>query len=160
MYAFTFSRPTTVRQAANVLAKDEDAKLLAGGHTLLPTMKLRLAHPTQIVENRALRPRAGADKPPPPEHCDERPRLFPASAPAGQAERCRPGSGGPPKGASSAPGFQCPKAWRPTTFWPFPLSTRSWWWSWPGVSGSDGGRTCWRWVNSDPATFCTYLLHS
>src|ERR1700688_2532690 len=50
MYAFTFSRPTTVRQAANILAKDEDAKLLAGGHTLLPTMKLRLAKPSQIVE--------------------------------------------------------------------------------------------------------------
>ena len=30
MYAFTFTRPTTVRQAANILAKDEDAKLLAG----------------------------------------------------------------------------------------------------------------------------------
>ena len=50
MYAFTFTRPTTVRQAANILAKDEDAKLLAGGHTLLPTMKLRLAKPSQIVE--------------------------------------------------------------------------------------------------------------
>ena len=34
MYAFTFTRPTTVRQAANILAKDEDAKLLAGGETL------------------------------------------------------------------------------------------------------------------------------
>jgi aerobic carbon-monoxide dehydrogenase medium subunit len=50
MYAFTFSRPQTVRQAANILTKDEEAKLLAGGHTLLPTMKLRLAHPSQIVE--------------------------------------------------------------------------------------------------------------
>src|SRR5580704_1864709 len=50
MYAFTFTRPTTVRQAANILAKDEDAILLAGGHTLLPTMKLRLAKPSQIVE--------------------------------------------------------------------------------------------------------------
>src|SRR6202161_2020119 len=50
MYAFTFNQPRTVRQAANILAKDEDAKLLAGGHTLLPTMKLRLAKPSQIVE--------------------------------------------------------------------------------------------------------------
>src|ERR1700723_3368984 len=50
MYAFTFNQPRTVRQAANILAKDEDAKLLAGGHTLLPTMKLRLAHPSQIVD--------------------------------------------------------------------------------------------------------------
>ena len=47
MYAFTFHRPQTVRQAAGLLAKNEDAKLLAGGQTLLPTMKLRLAGPKQ-----------------------------------------------------------------------------------------------------------------
>ncbi|HLH93600.1 MAG TPA: xanthine dehydrogenase family protein subunit M [Xanthobacteraceae bacterium] len=50
MYAFTFHRPTTVRQAASLLAKHEEAKLLAGGHTLIPTMKLRLAGPPQIVD--------------------------------------------------------------------------------------------------------------
>jgi carbon-monoxide dehydrogenase medium subunit len=50
MYAFTFHRPQTVRQAANLLAKNEDAKLLAGGQTLLPTMKLRLASPPQILD--------------------------------------------------------------------------------------------------------------
>src|ERR1700683_2877421 len=50
MYAFTFHRPQTVRQAAGLLGKNEDAKLLAGGHTLLPTMKLRLAGPPQIVD--------------------------------------------------------------------------------------------------------------
>jgi aerobic carbon-monoxide dehydrogenase medium subunit len=50
MYAFTFHRPQTVRQAANMLAKNEEAKLLAGGHTLLPTMKLRLAGPPQIID--------------------------------------------------------------------------------------------------------------
>ena len=43
MYAFKFHRPTTVRQAAGLLARQEEAKLLAGGHTLIPTMKLRLA---------------------------------------------------------------------------------------------------------------------
>ena len=47
MYAFTFHRPQTVRQAASLLGKNEDAKLLAGGQTLLPTMKLRLAGPPQ-----------------------------------------------------------------------------------------------------------------
>jgi aerobic carbon-monoxide dehydrogenase medium subunit len=50
MYAFTYHRPTTVRQAANLLAKNEDAKVLAGGHTLIPTMKLRLASPSQLVD--------------------------------------------------------------------------------------------------------------
>ena len=33
MYAFTFHRPTTVRQAAGLLTKHDDAKVLAGGHT-------------------------------------------------------------------------------------------------------------------------------
>jgi len=50
MYAFTFHRPQTVRQAAGLLAKNEEAKLLAGGQTLLPTMKLRLAGPPQILD--------------------------------------------------------------------------------------------------------------
>ena len=50
MYAFKFLRPETVRQAASLLAKNEDAKLLAGGHTLIPTMKLRLASPTHLVD--------------------------------------------------------------------------------------------------------------
>jgi carbon-monoxide dehydrogenase medium subunit len=50
MYAFTFHRPQTVRQAAGLLTKNGDAKLLAGGQTLLPTMKLRLAGPPQIID--------------------------------------------------------------------------------------------------------------
>jgi aerobic carbon-monoxide dehydrogenase medium subunit len=50
MYAFKFHRPTTVRQAAGLLGKHEEAKLLAGGHTLIPTMKLRLAGPPHLVD--------------------------------------------------------------------------------------------------------------
>jgi carbon-monoxide dehydrogenase medium subunit len=50
MYAFTFHRPTTARQAAGLLAKKEEAKLLAGGHTLLPTMKQRLAQPGALID--------------------------------------------------------------------------------------------------------------
>jgi len=50
MYAFTQHRPGTVRQAAGLLAKQEEAKLLAGGHTLIPTMKLRLAGPKHLVD--------------------------------------------------------------------------------------------------------------
>jgi aerobic carbon-monoxide dehydrogenase medium subunit len=50
MYSFTYHRPATVRQAANLLAKNEDAKLLAGGHSLIPVMKLRLARPTAIID--------------------------------------------------------------------------------------------------------------
>jgi carbon-monoxide dehydrogenase medium subunit len=50
MYEFSPHRPTTVRQAANLLAKQEEAKLLAGGHTLIPTMKLRLAAPKHLID--------------------------------------------------------------------------------------------------------------
>ena len=50
MYAFTFHRPETLRQAVSLLSKNADAKLLAGGHTLLPTMKLRLAGPPQLID--------------------------------------------------------------------------------------------------------------
>jgi carbon-monoxide dehydrogenase medium subunit len=50
MYSFTFERPETLRQAVNLLSKNADAKLLAGGHTLLPTMKLRLAGPPMLID--------------------------------------------------------------------------------------------------------------
>lgn len=45
MYEFKYHRPGTVRQAANLLVKNEDAKVIAGGHTLIPVMKQRLASP-------------------------------------------------------------------------------------------------------------------
>jgi aerobic carbon-monoxide dehydrogenase medium subunit len=61
MYAFTFQRPTTVRQAAGLLAKNAEAKLLAGGHTLIPTMKLRLAGPPQIIDMSKIEGLAGIE---------------------------------------------------------------------------------------------------
>jgi carbon-monoxide dehydrogenase medium subunit len=62
MYAFTYHRPQTVRQAANMLAKNGDAKLLAGGQTLLPTMKLRLAAPPQILDMWAIEGLSGIEQ--------------------------------------------------------------------------------------------------
>jgi carbon-monoxide dehydrogenase medium subunit len=50
MYNFTFHRPGTVRQAANLLAKNPEAKLLAGGHSLIPVMKQRLAQPSALID--------------------------------------------------------------------------------------------------------------
>src|SRR6476469_2390483 len=50
MYEFKYHRPATVRQAANLLLKNEDAKVIAGGHTLLPVMKQRLASPPHLVD--------------------------------------------------------------------------------------------------------------
>jgi aerobic carbon-monoxide dehydrogenase medium subunit len=50
MYAFTYHRASGLRQAANMLEKLEEPKLLAGGQSLLPTMKLRLAAPKNIID--------------------------------------------------------------------------------------------------------------
>ena len=50
MYEFKYHRPATVRQAANLLIKNGDAKVIAGGHTLLPVMKQRLASPPHLVD--------------------------------------------------------------------------------------------------------------
>src|SRR5882724_11833906 len=50
MYAFNYQKVKTVADAAKVLAKDGDAKLLAGGQSLIAAMKLRLAHPSELVD--------------------------------------------------------------------------------------------------------------
>ncbi|HXZ18129.1 MAG TPA: xanthine dehydrogenase family protein subunit M [Roseiarcus sp.] len=51
MYAFEYHRPNTLSGALAALAQS-DAKALAGGQTLLPIMKQRLAQPPTIVELR------------------------------------------------------------------------------------------------------------
>lgn len=50
MYAFSYRRPASIEEAASLLGSHEDAKLLAGGQTLLPTMKQRLAAPGLIID--------------------------------------------------------------------------------------------------------------
>jgi aerobic carbon-monoxide dehydrogenase medium subunit len=47
---FKYLRPTSVEEAIALIAADEDAKVLAGGHSLLPIMKLRLAAPSALVD--------------------------------------------------------------------------------------------------------------
>jgi carbon-monoxide dehydrogenase medium subunit len=51
--AFEYVRPESVEQALAALA-DPEAKVLAGGHSLLPMMKLRLARPETLVDISAL----------------------------------------------------------------------------------------------------------
>jgi aerobic carbon-monoxide dehydrogenase medium subunit len=54
--AFDYARPASLDEAVRLLASlGEDAKLLAGGHSLLPMMKLRLARPATLVDLGALR---------------------------------------------------------------------------------------------------------
>ncbi|QRG05680.1 xanthine dehydrogenase family protein subunit M [Xanthobacter dioxanivorans] len=50
MHAFDYQRPSALSDAAAALASDPEAKLLAGGQTLLPTLKQRLAQPTALVD--------------------------------------------------------------------------------------------------------------
>lgn len=62
MYAFDYHRPANLRQAAAMLQKNEDAKIVAGGHTLLPTMKQRLAQPSALIDLRGLSELRGVEK--------------------------------------------------------------------------------------------------
>src|SRR5213596_4108464 len=50
MYSFNYQKAKTLADAAKVLAKDSDAKLLAGGQSLIAAMKLRLAHPSEVID--------------------------------------------------------------------------------------------------------------
>jgi carbon-monoxide dehydrogenase medium subunit len=49
--SFAYHRPTTVSEAVGMLADlGDDARALAGGHSLIPMMKLRLATPAHLVD--------------------------------------------------------------------------------------------------------------
>src|SRR6202171_3242683 len=50
MYATTYHRPSSVDEAAALFSKGKQAKYLAGGHTLIPVMKQRLASPTDVID--------------------------------------------------------------------------------------------------------------
>src|SRR5438128_3746011 len=47
---FDYKRAETIDEALALLAQNEDAKILAGGHSLIPAMKLRLAMPPMLVD--------------------------------------------------------------------------------------------------------------
>jgi aerobic carbon-monoxide dehydrogenase medium subunit len=61
MYNFTYHRASGLRQATNMLGKFEDAKLLAGGQSLLPVMKQRLASPANIIDLNKIEGLAGIE---------------------------------------------------------------------------------------------------
>ena len=50
MYETTYHRPSSVDEAAALFAKGSEAKYLAGGHTLIPVMKQRLASPSAVID--------------------------------------------------------------------------------------------------------------
>ena len=50
MYNFSYEKVGSVDEAAELIRDDEEGKLLAGGQTMLPTMKHRLASPSNLVD--------------------------------------------------------------------------------------------------------------
>ena len=50
MYAFDYHKPANIDEAAKLLADSEEAAIVAGGMTLLPTMKQRLAAPEALID--------------------------------------------------------------------------------------------------------------
>jgi len=50
MYAFDYHKPKSLSDAAALLGKASDPKLMAGGQTLIPTLKQRLAQPSDVVD--------------------------------------------------------------------------------------------------------------
>ncbi len=50
MYETTYHRPSSVAEAVALFAKGSEPKYLAGGHTLIPVMKQRLASPSDVID--------------------------------------------------------------------------------------------------------------
>ena len=50
MYAFEYNKAKSVADASQAANADAEAKILAGGMTLIPTLKQRLAKPTKLID--------------------------------------------------------------------------------------------------------------
>jgi len=52
MYAanFDYYRPKSLKEAISLLKKKKDAKIISGGHSLLPAMKLRVSSPAALID--------------------------------------------------------------------------------------------------------------
>jgi carbon-monoxide dehydrogenase medium subunit len=53
-HPFTYQAPATIEEAVKELGQNGDAKVIAGGHSLLPLMKLGLAQPETLVDLRRI----------------------------------------------------------------------------------------------------------
>src|SRR5262249_60852888 len=54
MYEFNYPQPTSLDEVANLLSANEEAKIVAGGMTLVPTLKFRLAKPSDLIDLAAI----------------------------------------------------------------------------------------------------------
>ncbi|MFT3808728.1 MAG: xanthine dehydrogenase family protein subunit M [Micropepsaceae bacterium] len=59
MYQFNYHRPATLADAEKLFSGADDPKFLGGGQTLIPTLKQRLASPSDIIDLAAIRDLAG-----------------------------------------------------------------------------------------------------
>ncbi|MFZ5781561.1 MAG: FAD binding domain-containing protein [Pseudomonadota bacterium] len=59
MYDFAYHRPKTLADAANLLKGKEEARPMSGGMTLIPTLKQRLAKPSDVVDLAGIKELAG-----------------------------------------------------------------------------------------------------
>ena len=50
MYDFSYHRPTSLEQAGDLLRSLDDPLVMAGGQTLIPTLKQRLASPSDVID--------------------------------------------------------------------------------------------------------------
>lgn len=50
MHSFDYLRPATLEEATRLFRENADAKFLAGGQTLIPTLKQRLAQPSALID--------------------------------------------------------------------------------------------------------------
>ena len=55
MYNFNFHSPNTIDEAITLYNSSEDPKFLAGGMTLLASMKQRLIAPTDLIDLRNIK---------------------------------------------------------------------------------------------------------
>lgn len=62
MYRFEYQAPDSLEAALGALRENEEAKLVSGGMTLLPTMKLRLARPELLIDLNRISSLAGIEE--------------------------------------------------------------------------------------------------
>ena len=61
MYETIYHRPSSVDDAVALFAKGSESKYLAGGHTLIPVMKQRLASPSDVIDLAAIKDLVGIE---------------------------------------------------------------------------------------------------
>ncbi len=54
MYSFAYLRPTSIAEAIAAASSDSDARFLAGGQTIIPTLRQRLAKPSQLIDLKSI----------------------------------------------------------------------------------------------------------